>query len=709
MSRFSLPPWFAVLLCFLVLGVVLTWPLVWRPLSDLPGGAHKDGLEDAYQNVWNLWWTVEALRQPTSLWLSDRFFYPEQPNLLYHTLSPANTLLVAPITALWGPIAGYNAVALLSFGFGGLGMWLLARRWVGPAAALLAGIVYVASPFHLAALVTDGQLQIFAHQWLPWYGLFLLRMLHPDARLPDAALAGAFLVLTAYSDWYYTLFLLLFSAPLVLWTFVRRQSERRQLLVRLALLGALFSALAGPLIGLMLLESARSDYMYMLPDDDPARLSADLLAYLVPPRLHALWGVAPWDWGVAIAVNRRFYLGLVAGVLACVALIRRPILRPWGWAVLAFCILSLGGSLRINGVDTGIVLPQALLADLPIVRLTRQPDRFNVMVTLALGVLAAGGAEVLAASLRRPLWRGVVISLAGLLLLLDYFPAPIVTRTPAVPPFLASLPPGDGALIEYPFHGERPYRDAERMLFQTVHGRPISGGYHSRAYPQPQLGLPVLRDLEVGRLERDITVDSGSWPQMLATLGFEYIIGYKQQPLGPQSLQPEEAAPFRALVEAGLGVKQPLYEDAWLIAYRVPPADPAPLIGLRGGWGALEAVQSADSFRWIGARAEIGVHVPDAGRYQFSFDALPAGGPRHLLVELPTGTTTLPLTSEQRRYRLLLDLPAGTSLIGLASREAPTSGDALEGNDDTRPITVRFTRIALERLALMSEMPQARP
>lgn len=169
-----LPAWLLVLLGYLALGLALTWPLATRITSDLPGGAHKDGLEDAYQNVWNLWWTVEALQRPTNLWATDMLFHPDGPNLLFHTLSPGNTLPAAPVTMLWGPIAGFNAVALASFALGGLGMWLLARRRCGAGPALLAGLVYVASPFHMAALVHDGQLQIFALQWLPWYIHFLL-------------------------------------------------------------------------------------------------------------------------------------------------------------------------------------------------------------------------------------------------------------------------------------------------------------------------------------------------------------------------------------------------------------------------------------------------------------------------------------------------------------------------------------------------------
>lgn len=717
------PAWPFVLAFFLLLGVALTWPLATRFATDLPGGAHKDGLEDAYQNVWNLWWTVEAIGRPTNLWQTDLLFHPDGPNLLFHTLSPINTLMAAPITAVWGPFAGFNAVALASFALGGLGMWLLARPRAGPGPALLAGIIYVASPFHLAALVTDGQLQIFAHHWLPWYLLFLLEALPrprtpapPGRTLRAGALAGLVLALVGWTDWYYTLFLIIFTAGAVVWRLVGHSSTAqsagwpalRQHLAPfvppLAALAAVFALGAGPLIVPMLLEAARADYISDLPPTDPWRLSADLVAYLVPPRLQAFWGAAPWDWGVGYDVNRRFFLGLCATALALLAVWRRPAARPWGLAALAFLVLSLGPVLRVNGYDTGIPLPYALIGELPIVRLTRQPDRFNVLVTIALGVLVAHGAAALVQLLaatrpaRSPrLASSAALALIGAILLLEYWPAPIVTRAPPTPPFLAGLAPGRGALVEYPFNPAVTYRDAERMLFQTVHGRPISGGYHSRAYPQPQLGLPVLRDLAAGSLEGDIASQAGGWAAALQTLGYSHIIGYKQQPLGPISLAPEDEAPFRALVEAGLGVAEPTYEDAWLIAYAVPEAAPAPVLQLRTGWGPLERTAAGRAYRWLPARAELGLIVPAPGAYRLSFGATPAGGPRTLRVEGPAGVQTLALASGPRRYSLLLYLPAGRTILGLSSVEPPTSGQELEGNGDLRPIAVRFDAMALAR------------
>ena len=743
------PRWGQALLVYMALTLALTWPLALRWTTDLPGGPHKDGLEDAYQNVWNLWWMKEALARPTNPLITDRIFYPEQPNLYYHTLSPINALLAAPVTALWGPIAAFNAVALASCVLGALGMWWLAYdRTRSHPAALLAGMVYGFSPFHMAALLADGQLQIVALHWLPFYVLFLLRAAEQGGRR-NVLLAGLFLTLTAWTDWYYTLFLLLFTAGYAGWRLLARASgwpARRALIARLAGIGGLFALGAAPLLIPMLIEASRATYMNIYPADDPERLVIDLLAFVLPARLHPWWGAAPWDWGVPIDVNRRFYLGAVALGLALVGAWRCRPARRWGAVALAAGVLALGPTLRVNGDSIGVPLPYRLLADLPLIRLSRQPDRFDVLVTLALAMMVAYGAQ----ALLNKTWRtknqeprtedrrlvlgsrfsvlrcvnadrfAVLLTIVlAALLAIDYMVAPIITRRPAIPPFLANLPhtdpsadlssgPGQaGALLEYPFHDRSPYRDAERMLFQTVHGRPISGGYHSRRYPQLQLGLPVLRELAAGHLGGDIAGEPGGWPAALSTLGYRYIIGYKQQTLGPRNLLPEETRVFRALVNAGLGVAGPDYEDDLLIAYRVPDAPPQPVIGFRDGWGAPEPSGGRPE-RWLAQAGQLGLIVPSAGRYRLSWSALPAGGSRALEIRLGDQIFVVPLAPGERRYQLLIDLPAGMSRLDLRSREPATSGDALEHNGDLRPISVRFADLTLEQLSFTESIRELR-
>lgn len=100
----------------------------------------------------------------------------------------------------------------------------------------------------------------------------------------------------------------------------------------------------------------------------------------------------------------------------------------------------------------------------------------------------------------------------------------------------------------------------------------------------------------------------------------------------------------------------------------------------------------------MGQTAELGLLVPAAGQYRLSWSALPAGGPRTITLALGGREVRLPIAAGERRYQVLLDLPAGATLLDLTAVEPATSGHALQGNDDMRPVSVRFAEIALEQV-----------
>lgn len=84
---------------------------------------------DSGQGVWNLWWARESLLRGWNPLVTNYVYYPQQINLLYQTLSLPNALLALPALLALGPVAAFNAVALLSFALGGY------RRTGWPAAS----------------------------------------------------------------------------------------------------------------------------------------------------------------------------------------------------------------------------------------------------------------------------------------------------------------------------------------------------------------------------------------------------------------------------------------------------------------------------------------------------------------------------------------------------------------------------------------------
>ena len=85
--------------------------------------------------------------------------------------------------------------------------------------AFLAGLIYTLSPFHMAHLL--GHMQVMSLEWLPFYVLYLLRALQRSRRrepwLRSALLAGLFLTMAGLCDWYFVLYLFLFTGLAVVW------------------------------------------------------------------------------------------------------------------------------------------------------------------------------------------------------------------------------------------------------------------------------------------------------------------------------------------------------------------------------------------------------------------------------------------------------------------------------------------------------------
>ena len=174
-SRVEWPRKYAALplLGYLALTLVMTYPLVTRLTSAIPGDSF-----DGWQNYWNLWWMKVALvEKVTSPWFTDILYHPTGASLLFHTLNPFNGITFLPVQLAFGLIPAYNAVVIFSFTMGGLGAYLLARCVLGQggnrAVAFVAGAIFTFAPYHIAHLL--GHMQLIALQWIPFFALYLLR------------------------------------------------------------------------------------------------------------------------------------------------------------------------------------------------------------------------------------------------------------------------------------------------------------------------------------------------------------------------------------------------------------------------------------------------------------------------------------------------------------------------------------------------------
>lgn len=187
-------------------------------------------------------------------------------------------------------------------------------------------------------------------------------------------------------------------------------------------------------------------------------------------------------------VERTAWLGLAPLALAVVAAraAPRPLAMPWILVGGGALLWSLGPHLSVFGWNTGMILPHALLRYLPILSNARVPGRAMAVVFLALGALSGLGW----AALRRrgvSWWWGVAVVA---LLVVDFLPAPIplvFLEHPAVYDTLKAAPQ-PGALLELPIgfrdgFGEAGGLDHRVLWYQSIHERPLVGGFVARLSP----------------------------------------------------------------------------------------------------------------------------------------------------------------------------------------------------------------------------------
>jgi hypothetical protein len=160
--------------------------------------------------------------------------------------------------------------------------------------------------------------------------------------------------------------------------------------------------------------------------------------------------------------------------------------RLWAGLGLVFGALSLGPFVHLFGVNTHIPGPWAFLRYVPIVGLARTPARFSIVVMLMLAVLF--GAALHWIGQRWPHRRRLIVATAAALLLFELLPAPRPLHSAEVPQIykrIAAVADDTVRVLELPVgirDGARSVGNfsARSQYFQTVHRKPLIGGYLSR-------------------------------------------------------------------------------------------------------------------------------------------------------------------------------------------------------------------------------------
>jgi hypothetical protein len=218
----------------------------------------------------------------------------------------------------------------------------------------------------------------------------------------------------------------------------------------------------------------------------------DLLSYVLPNPYHLLAPDAVGRWLTAQPNGLIDNVGAISWVAMgtiAFAIWRRGFRPARGWVIftLAFALLSLGPFIHAAGFNTFIPTPWALLRYVPIVGAARIPSRLAVLTSLGTAMLCALAVRRIRQTSRRPNAVGLAVAA---LLVVELVPLSRPLASADIPEInrVIAADTRDVRVLNLPFGlrdgvSSRGNETSSYQFFQTVHEKPIVGGYLSRLPP----------------------------------------------------------------------------------------------------------------------------------------------------------------------------------------------------------------------------------
>ena len=191
---------------FAALAGAWTWPLALHLHDAVPGGPG-----DNYSFLWNLWWMRRVLATPGLAYFHTSYlFYPFGTTIADHPHTALPALVAATLLKPASIVTSQNLL-LLAYVFANMAVmyalaWDITRHRRG---AIVAGVMFGLSPYLASHLL--GHFDLIAAWVLPLFALLVRRALTSGSNRAAIG-AGVVLAATAYTAYYYVVYLSFFLA-----------------------------------------------------------------------------------------------------------------------------------------------------------------------------------------------------------------------------------------------------------------------------------------------------------------------------------------------------------------------------------------------------------------------------------------------------------------------------------------------------------------
>ncbi|MDE1833313.1 MAG: hypothetical protein KGH58_02750 [Candidatus Micrarchaeota archaeon] len=508
---------------YLLIALVMFYPIALHATTVTPGTGG-----DSYINLWSIWWVNYAtFTLHTNIYYTNLIFWPFGVNLVYWTQTPVQALLSLPFQAV-NLVFAYNVMLFVGFAVTGLGMFVLADYIVkNKYAAFIAGLIFTFSSVHIAQGL--AHIDFIQLEWIPLFVFFALRTLNGyRSYLNIAGMAVCFALATLMGVVEQSMMLLLVLILIVIAYLLYRNTRRLILSKNFLISMVLFFVIAFiigswnfvPIINSVLSPGGISVANGGNDIGHNMIWSTNLLSFFVPSFYNGVFYGLSGSSGIYNMLyspdptERVAYVGFLAIILGLFGIYRNwKDSRLWIAFAVIFGWLSLGPLLQIGPYITGIPTLYYLYHFIPLFNVMREPGRFNILLIMAVAILAAFGVKSLLERMgsaaghaaARPATRALaVIAVVSLIMLLESnafsfgpgFTSHIATQV-AVPQFyyaianltsnfsvlsLPALPLKASAYMPEPYTGQATY-------YTYITHKPVIGGYIARVNQTNQVSL----------------------------------------------------------------------------------------------------------------------------------------------------------------------------------------------------------------------------
>ena len=483
---------------YLLVAAYLAAPVIGSISTSFLGGEAGDVFEMAR----HIWWYKTALQSGDDIFEHSLLGHPgDVPaiQLWAHPLQFFPSWLFAYVMPL---AAAYNLGAVLTLFLNGFSLFLLARRWLSKRhtfTIFLAGLVYMVFPTMQGALA-QGQIGLLVQYPVPLFVVFL----YDYADFGGSRRLFVAVVLFALTASGNSLQVIYVTAPIVALFLLARLYHRDYV----GAARALAVGLAGCLLLLLFLSPLLTESMRRAQatgNGSQVRHSVALLDVFSPAAANPVWrrlipgSASSSEPGVS-------YIGVLGGLLALLGIITRREARWWLLAALFAWIMALGPVLKlydqallvgIAGYEAVVPLPYALLMNLPLLELARDPYRFMFLFALMFAMLAGFGAASFWTSRfiqRRHRWlQGALAVAISFALIQDYkLASELPNVSAAIPEAIHSLWPRRDIRAIYNAPYDSTLAAKESLYLQTAHGKPLIAGPGALGSPVDPSRLELL-------------------------------------------------------------------------------------------------------------------------------------------------------------------------------------------------------------------------